>query len=389
MDKRVYSRIPKKSGKLTQKKAITTTEELDKAQIKKIFDLFDYNGNGGLSLAEIDRAIVELYPHLVYYDTAKTDIIKEAQKIAKKSKDGFINFKDFNYFIDYLHDYCEKAVISTKKLDEVQVKKAFDFYSNEGVLPLAEVNKAVLLLYPHLKKDKSAIMQAYNEKVPKFSQGDFINFKEFEYLIDALHYYNEKAEFTTRKLSKIQVKKDGVIDFNEFGRLIDLLHYYNELSCIFKRLDIDDNGRIDFEEFKKGHDLIGISVKSNTMLKEKFDEICGNNKKHIPFDEFLDYAAKIKLISEDAQGIQKTLEAQEIPELLETLETLEAPETRERETQETQPIISQKSVSLTNSSSQNQRWITFTYFCLFFIAGVGIAVSQKYLEQCYVKLILF
>lgn len=95
------------------------------------------------------------------------------------------------------------------------------------------------------------------------------------------------------------------------------------------------------------------------------------------------------MISEDAQGIQKTLEAQEIPELLETLETLEAPETRERETQETQPIISQKSVSLTNSSSQNQRWITFTYFCLFFIAGVGIAVSQKYLEQCYVKLILF
>lgn len=37
MDKRVYSRIPKKSGKLTQKKAITTTEELDKAQIKKVF----------------------------------------------------------------------------------------------------------------------------------------------------------------------------------------------------------------------------------------------------------------------------------------------------------------------------------------------------------------
>ncbi|CAB4402193.1 unnamed protein product [Rhizophagus irregularis] len=453
MDKRVYSRIPKKSGKLTQKKAITITKELDKAQIKKIFNLFDYNGNGSLSLAEIDRAIVELYPHLVYDDTAKTDIIKEAQKIAKKSKDGFINFKDFNYFIDYLHDYCEKAVISTKKLEVVQVKKAFDSHSNEGVLPLAEVNKAVLLLYPHLKKDKSAIMQAYKEKVPKFSQGDFINFKEFEYLIDALHYYNEKAEFTTRKLSKNQIKKifdvfdydndgtlsygeinkavvilyphlskdesvimrayeaadvsrDGVIDFNEFGCLIDLLHYYNELSCIFKRLDIDNNGRIDFEEFKKGHDLIGISVKSNTMLKEKFDEICGN-KNHIPFDKFLDYAAKIKLISEDAQGIQKTLEAQEIPELLDTLETLEAPETREaqvtpelletreiqetreRETQKTQPIISQKSVSLTNSSSQNQRWITFTYFCLFFIAGVSLAVSQKYLEQCYVKLILF
>ncbi|RGB32969.1 hypothetical protein C1646_762286 [Rhizophagus diaphanus] len=375
MGKRAYSRIPKKCGILTQKKASTIIEglDLDKAQIKKIFDLFDYNENGSLSLAEIDRAIVELYPHLAYDDTAKTTVIKKAQELAKKSKDGFINFKDFIYFIEYLHDYSEKSVVSTKKLDEAQIMEAFDFWSKEGVLPLDEVNKAVLSLYPHLKKNKSVIMQAYNEKVPKSSQGDFINFKEFEYLIDALHYYNEKAEFIIRKLSKNQVKKifdvfdynndgtisyneinravvrlyphflkndsiimraykaadvsqDDVIDFNEFGRLIDLLHYYNELSCIFKRLDIDNNGRINFEEFKKGHDLIGIR---NTMLMEKFDEICVNNKKHILFDEFLDYAAKIKLISEDAQGIQKTLEAQEIPELLETLETLEAPETRE------------------------------------------------------------
>lgn len=37
MDKRTYSRIPKKCGKLTQKKAITITEDLDKAQIKKVF----------------------------------------------------------------------------------------------------------------------------------------------------------------------------------------------------------------------------------------------------------------------------------------------------------------------------------------------------------------
>ncbi|PKY22489.1 EF-hand [Rhizophagus irregularis] len=386
MDKRAYNRIPKKCGKLTQQKAITTIEELDldKAQFKKIFDLFDYNENGGLSLAEIERAIVELYPHLAYDDTAKKTVIKKAQELAKKSKDGFINFEDFDDLFEYLQDYSEKAVISTKKLDEAQITEVFDFWSNEGVLPLDEVNKVILSLYPHLKKNKSVIMQAYNEKVPKSSQGDFINFKEFVYLIDALHYYNEKAEFIIRKLSKNQVKKifgvfdynndgtisydeinravvrlyphflendsiimraykaadvsrDGVIDFNEFGRLIDLLHYYNELSCIFKRLDIDDNGRIDFEEFKKGHDLIGISVKSNTMLKEKFDEICGNNKKHIPFDEFLDYAAKIKLISEDAQGIQKTLEAQEIPELLETLETLEASETREA--QETPELL--------------------------------------------------
>ncbi|GBB86045.1 hypothetical protein RclHR1_01250008 [Rhizophagus clarus] len=449
MDKRVYSRIPRKCGKLIQKKTVITTkelttEELDKAQIKKIFDLFDYNGNGSLSLAEIDRAIVELYPHLAYDDTAKVAVMKEAQNITKKSKDGFINFKDFCCFINYLHDYCEKAVITTEKLDKALVAEAFSSIdcNNEGIVPLVEVDKAVLLLYPHLKKDKSVIMQAYKDKVPKFSQDGFINFKEFECLIDALHYYNEKSEFTTKKLNKNQVKKifdvfdynndkllsyeeinkavvilyphfskdksvimlaykaadtsqDGFIDFKEFGRLIDLLHYYNELSCIFKKLDVDNNGYIDYEEFKKGHDLIGISVKMDTKLKEKFDEICANNKKNIPFDEFCVYAAKVKLISEDALGIQKALEAEETLEPLETLETLENPETRETrktlEVQETQehkihkpqeiretcPIISQKCVSHTNSSSQNQKWITFALFIIVIFIGVGLSTFQK------------
>ena len=55
---------------------------------------------------------------------------------------------------------------------------------------------------------------------------------------------------------------------------------------MFKILDTDDNKCIDFKEFIKGHDLIGISVKSDKkLLKEKFNEICTDNKKYIYFDE--------------------------------------------------------------------------------------------------------
>jgi hypothetical protein len=94
------------------------------------------------------------------------------------------------------------------------------------------------------------------------------------------------------------------------------------------------------------------------------------------------------LISEDSQGIQKTLEAQEtlepvlIRETLKVTKTSETQETQEtktqesetRETRETRAIISQKSVS------QNQRWITFAYLYLTFIIifmGVGLAVFQN------------
>ena len=79
--------------------------------------------------------------------------------------------------------------------------------------------------------------------------------------------------------------QDGFIDFKEFGRLIDLLHYYNELFKIFKELDINNDRRIDFGEFKKGHELIGISVGSIKELREKFNEIDTNHGGYILFDE--------------------------------------------------------------------------------------------------------
>ncbi|CAB4396268.1 unnamed protein product [Rhizophagus irregularis] len=411
----VYTRIPKcdkKISKPTQEEAVITSEKLDSAQIKKIFNYFDYNGNGSLSLAEIDKAIIELYPHIANNHATKTAIIKEAQKIAKSSKNGLIGLKEFEYFINLLNDYCEKAVINTEKLDTTQVKEAFETvdYDDDGIIPLTDVDKAVIILYPHFKKNKSAIMQAYQDKVPKFSQEGSINLKEFEYLIDALHYYNEKAVITTKKLSRNQVKKifdifdynndgiiskdeinkavvqlyphlskdesvimqaykaadtsqDGFIDFNEFERLIYLLHYYNELSHIFKKLDTDNDGRIDFKEFKKGYDLIGIDVKSNTMLKARFDKICANNEEYIYFDEFCVYAAKIKLISEMSQDDQGTWETWK------TWETQqEVQETQE--TREIQPIISQK-VAL--------QCRAFAYFFLSFIVifiGIGLTLRQ-------------
>jgi Ca2+-binding EF-hand superfamily protein len=79
--------------------------------------------------------------------------------------------------------------------------------------------------------------------------------------------------------------QDGFIDFKEFGRLIDLLYYYNELFQIFKKLDLDNDRRISFAEFKKGHKIIGFSGLSNAELKEQFDDIDTNQGGFILFDE--------------------------------------------------------------------------------------------------------
>ena len=79
--------------------------------------------------------------------------------------------------------------------------------------------------------------------------------------------------------------QDGFIDFKEFGRLIDLLYYYNDLFQIFKKLDLDNDRRVSFAEFKKGHELVGLTGLSNAELKEQFNEIDTNQGGFILFDE--------------------------------------------------------------------------------------------------------
>ncbi|CAG8731635.1 16632_t:CDS:1, partial [Gigaspora rosea] len=51
---------------------------------------------------------------------------------------------------------------------------------------------------------------------------------------------------------------DGLIQLNEFDRLIELLYYYDEVYHIFQQLDKNKDESISFEEFKKGHELVGI-----------------------------------------------------------------------------------------------------------------------------------
>ena len=67
------------------------------AERRAAFDRWDNNGNGGLSLAEIDKAIVELYPEFDHKPA-----LMRAYKAADKSGDGFIERREFKKLLHYL-----------------------------------------------------------------------------------------------------------------------------------------------------------------------------------------------------------------------------------------------------------------------------------------------
>ena len=63
----------------------------------RIFNRIDYNGNGSLSLAEIDKAIVELWPQ---FDHKKA--VLRAYKAADRNGDGFIRRREFRLLLEYI-----------------------------------------------------------------------------------------------------------------------------------------------------------------------------------------------------------------------------------------------------------------------------------------------
>jgi len=125
-------------------------------------------------------------------------------------------------------------------------------YNGNGILSLAELDKAIVETMPEYAHDKPAIMRAY------------------------------KAADTSR---------DGFIEFNEFKLFMKLLKQYHQYSILFSKLDFDHDKRVSLNEFIKGHNLAGIII-DDSNAKAEFQKIDTNSGGYILFDEFCIYMAK-------------------------------------------------------------------------------------------------
>ncbi|CAG8473583.1 hypothetical protein C2G38_2110247 [Gigaspora rosea] len=79
------------------------TKKLSEEEVNKVFKQFDGNGNGILSLSEIQAAVIATYPQ---YKDNKPAILR-AYKAADTSKDGFVQLDEFGRLLELLHYYNE------------------------------------------------------------------------------------------------------------------------------------------------------------------------------------------------------------------------------------------------------------------------------------------
>lgn len=143
----------------------------------------------------------------------------------------------------------------THKLTNEELKELFarfDVGNGNGFLSLAEIDKAVRDLWPEMYMHRPALMRAY------------------------------KAADKT---------KDGFIIEDEFADMLRFLAYYDLMYQHFDGIDTDNDRRVSFAEFKKGHELAGIRIPEQ-QLHMAFCAIDLNAGGVVLFDEFCMYMAK-------------------------------------------------------------------------------------------------
>lgn len=77
-----------------------TLSGMDKGKAMALFDGWDDNGSGRLSLAELDKGIIASFPKLNHKPA-----IMRAYKATDTSGDGFVSRSEFNFFWNYLVHY--------------------------------------------------------------------------------------------------------------------------------------------------------------------------------------------------------------------------------------------------------------------------------------------
>lgn len=87
---------------------------------------------------------------------------------------------------------------------------------------------------------------------------------------------------------------DAWVEKKEFKALLANLFYFNKLFAVFDDIDTGDDRRIDFGEFVRGANRLGMKL-SIKDAEAAFDTIDTNDGGQILFDEFCRWVRKTKV----------------------------------------------------------------------------------------------
>lgn len=330
--------------------AIKDIEIPDKQTAMKLFDQLDENASGKLSLAELDKGVVTLFPEYNHKPA-----LMAAYKACDSSGNGFVERKEFGYFLRYLVYYNNLWSVfmaidedGDRRISKEEFHAAADkleLSSKEATVVFEEidVNGGGMILFDELihymatNNNKSTWgtddleelqdkLEANNETplvttekdapppppppepVPSIIMQISIPDKEA-----GMKLFDQLDENASGKLSLAELDKgvvnlfpewnnkpaimaaykaadrsgNGFVERKEFGYFLRYIVYYNNLWSLFSAMDEDGDRRISKAEFVAAADKLDLPRNAEVV----FEEIDENGGGMILFDEFVHWMA--------------------------------------------------------------------------------------------------
>ena len=319
----------------------------DKGTSLKIFDQLDGNASGKLSLAELDKGVITLYPQ---FNNKKA--IMAAYKAADRTCDGFVSRNEFGYFLQFIVYYNnlwaffsaldEDADRRVSKQEFLKTAPKLDLGRDANVV-FAEIDKngGGFVLFDEfchwMAVNKSSwgtssddVVQVTARLAQTTNHGIDETAQDFEPELipeglqnirippkmEVMELFDRLDENGSGKLSLAELDKgivmsypvlnnkpaimaaykaadrngDGFVHRSEFGFFIRFIVYYNNLWQVFESVDKDGDRRISKEEFVKAADKLDLDGDVN----KAFDEMDTNKGGMVLFGEMIHWFAENK-----------------------------------------------------------------------------------------------
>ena len=299
-------------------------------KVAELFDRIDVNGNGMLSLAELDKAVVELWPNF-----NNKPAIMRAYKAADANSTGFVSKSEFRYFLLYLCHFTnlwitfatidssgDRRVSQQEFLaaapafgvaSDTDARQAFATMDrNQGGFVLFEefaeymaktraqhetrfdkrkrtvarkiASKAPLALNAHLQMPPNTTVEELFKRLDINGNG-MLSLAELDKAVVELWPNLNNKPAVMRAYKAADVNKTGWISRSEFMFFLRAIVHYVNLFKAFSAVDASGDRRISIGEFLRGASAIGVRLPEGE-LKRLFTAIDKNGGGLILFDEF-------------------------------------------------------------------------------------------------------
>jgi len=230
--------------------------KLADSAIEQEFQSIDADGSGEVEFGEFCLYIRKRMEPKPSDGTTEADNLKSAaQELLRQSGAGDAattgsmvrkkHFVDFDNLEKKIKEVCAEG--GNRGLNKMW--KQLDFNGN-NIVSLAEIDKWVVEKYP-LLNHKPALIRAQKATLAQGNKKDWVEKKEFKFLVTNLFYYNK-------------------------------------LFWLFDQADAGKDHRMDFKEFQWCLSMCGLRL-SPTKAKAEFDKVDADRGGQILFDEFCQY----------------------------------------------------------------------------------------------------